>query len=306
MGVEFPVATMVARTGNDLPDDGRHAYEAKLDGWRCVAHVGRRVRLHSRQQRSLTGLFPDVAAGLAELVPEGTVLDGELVAMCDDRADFAALHSGRGQRHLVAFDVLADRGRDIRGEPYRDRRRRLEDLLASARGALRLMPASTDVAVARAWMVDHGGRGVEGVVAKRLDHGYRPRSRFWSKHRTRLSADAIIGGVIGPVEAPTALVLGRHDDRGRLRVVGRTVALQRHASMEVGGLLTRARGPHPWPTVLAGGRLGLPGLDDVEHTPVDPAVVVELDVDTAFEAGRWRHGARLVRVRHDLEAGDLT
>jgi hypothetical protein len=39
---------------------------------------------------------------------------------------------------------------------------------------------------------------------------------------------------------------------------------------------------------------------------VVPSLVVELDVDTAFEHHRWRHAARLVRVRRDLGINDLS
>jgi hypothetical protein len=38
---------------------------------------------------------------------------------------------------------------------------------------------------------------------------------------------------------------------------------------------------------------------------VVPSLVVELDVDMAFEQHRWRHPARLGRVRRDLEADDF-
>jgi ATP-dependent DNA ligase len=216
------------------------------------------------------------------------------------------LQARTGTRVLVVFDVLAIVGRDVRGEPYRDRRARLAELLEHAHDGLALIPATEDPAGAQAWMREHIGTGIEGVVAKRLGHTYAPGRRWWSKHRTRLSAEAIIGGVVGPLDAPRALILGRHDTRGKLRVVGRTIPLQRTASAEIARLLTMPRGPHPWPTVLPGGRFGLPGQDPVAHTPVDPAVVVELDVDTSFEAGRWRHGAKLRRVRYDLQPEDVT
>lgn len=40
--------------------------------------------------------------------------------------------------------------------------------------------------------------------------------------RTRITADPVVGGVIGPMNAPEALLLGLPDDRGSLRVAGRT------------------------------------------------------------------------------------
>jgi hypothetical protein len=43
----------------------------------------------------------------------------------------------------------------------------------------------------------------------------------------------------------------------------------------------------------------------VEYTPIDPAVVVELDTDVAFDQGRWRHPTAVRRIRLDLAAEDL-
>lgn len=43
----------------------------------------------------------------------------------------------------------------------------------------------------------------------------------------------------------------------------------------------------------------------MNHTPVTPTVVVELAVDGALEFGRWRHGARYLRVRTELRPTDL-
>ena len=78
------------------------------------------------------------------------------------------------------------------------------------------------------------------------------------------------------------------------------------AAVEVGRHLRPPMEVHPWPTVIPGGRLGLSGKHDaVEHTPVAPTLVVELEVDGAFEHGRWRHGARYRRLRVELGAHDL-
>jgi hypothetical protein len=58
-------------------------------------------------------------------------------------------------------------------------------------------------------------------VVKNLKHDYRPARRSWQKVRTRVTAEAVVGGVIGPLHAQV-LILGRVDDGGRLRVPGRT------------------------------------------------------------------------------------
>jgi hypothetical protein len=73
---------------------------------------------------------------------------------------------------------------------------------------------TTDGEAARAWLTGHLDAGIEGVVAKRLDHGYLPERRAWRKVKTRTSAEAVVGGVLGPLNTPVALVLGRRDEAG--------------------------------------------------------------------------------------------
>jgi len=218
---------MTTGPATELPDQHHsddYTFEPKLDGWRCLAfhRVGGQVVLQSRQQRPLTtyfpdiaAYFPDIAAAIAAQIPSGTVLDGELVVYRDGRCDFAALQQRISARprlscaaSLVVFDVLALAGRDLRGLPHRKRRKRLRRLLADTRPPLLLMPATRELIGAQAWMRDHVAAGVEGVVVKHREHGYRPRRRSWWKVRTRLTADAVVGGVIGPLTAPEALLLG--------------------------------------------------------------------------------------------------
>jgi hypothetical protein len=57
--------------------------------------------------------------------------------------------------------------------------------------------------------------------------------------------------------------------------------------------------------VIPSSRFGQRPSQPVAYTRVVPSLVVELDVDTAFEQHRWRHAARLVRMRGDLTMADL-
>jgi hypothetical protein len=82
--------------------------------------------------------------------------------------------------------------------PPRGRRAMLEVLLGRQLPAgLVLTPATTDPAVARAWLAQHTAAGIEGVVAKRLDQRYRTGGQGWIKVRTRTTTEAIVGGDLG-------------------------------------------------------------------------------------------------------------
>ncbi|WP_336203836.1 hypothetical protein [Nonomuraea sp. LPB2021202275-12-8] len=62
------------------------------------------------------------------------------------------------------------------------------------------------------------------------------------KLKRRTSSDAVVGGFVGSPRRSSGLLLGRYDDAGRLRVVGRTIQLSAQAAVEIAPLLTpRAR-----------------------------------------------------------------
>ncbi|GAA3061893.1 ATP-dependent DNA ligase [Pseudonocardia yunnanensis] len=274
------------------------------------------MRLHSRQHRPLTRYFPEIVDGIAERFGGHVVLDGELVVCRADGLDFMALQhrladpphaTAEAPATFVVFDVLAAGGTDLRAHPYRIRRALLLQLLDDAVPPLAVAPMTTDGHAARAWLTGHLDAGIEGVVAKRLDHGYLPSRRAWRKIKIRTSAEAVVGGALGPLNTPVALVLGRRDHAGRLRVAGRTGPLPRDARRAIGALLRTADERHPWPYVLPPARFG--DAAPVEYTRVAPTVVVELNVDAAVDMMRgrpvWRHPATFRRVRHDLQADDL-
>jgi hypothetical protein len=128
----------------------------------------------------------------------------------------------------------------------------------------------------------------------------------WQKLRTRLTAEAVIAGVLGPIHAPRVLLLGRPDQHGRLQVAGRTTDLTPTLAAIVGAVLHSHGGPgHPWPELLPRSRWGRGPAEPLAYTRVRPDVVVELVVDPAVDGPRWRHPATLVRLRPDLHPTDL-
>ena len=124
--------------------------------------------------------------------------------------------------------------------------------------------------------------------------------RAWQKLRTRVTAEATIGGVTGPVHAPRELILGRHDKTGRLRIAGRTTALRPSAAARLGGLLEEEA--HAWPERLPAHRWGAPRNP---YTRVRPDLIVEVSADLPLDGLRWRHPTRFVRLRSGLHPDDL-
>jgi DNA ligase-1 len=171
------------------PVDGWQV-EWKYDGIRgqIVKRSGK-VWVWSRGEELVTERFPEIVA-LAQPLPDGTVLDGEIMVWKDSStssgrpAPFSLLQQRIGRKTLtkkvleeapvtfMAYDLLEHGGRDVRELPQRERRARLEALLAGT--PFRISPLET----AASWL-DFGRLrqrsrelGVEGFMLKRLDAAY--------------------------------------------------------------------------------------------------------------------------------------
>jgi YD repeat-containing protein len=305
-----PAATLPA--GSALP--GGTVYEPKWDGYRAILErTLQGGRVWSRNGAELSAGFPEVVVAVCEGLRPGTVIDGELVVWKEGRLDFAALGprlAYRGRRrpppHLaaaafLAFDVLSVDGVDVREQPLRVRRLMLEEMAEGWHLPLQLTPQTADMEEAQQWLAEYTAAdvGVEGLVAKGADQRYVSGQRGWLKLRIRNTREATVGAVIGRLEQPERLILGLVDDAGVLRVAGATHRLNARESAEVAAVLVDAD-EHPWPHELSTRHLGRFSHEPVVITRVVPAVVVEVEADTAFEQGRWRHLTRYRRLRLDL------
>ncbi|MFF9204374.1 hypothetical protein ACF1AE_21645 [Streptomyces sp. NPDC014986] len=164
------------------------------------------------------------------------------------------------------------------------------------------VPATTDPAQALRWV---GARaGVEGLVGKSVWASYvGGQASGWVKWRSRHATEAVVMGVTGATPATQALVLGR-PQAGRIRAVGVSLPLPQAVRMAVAPLL---HGTGEGMRELPGTVGGLSGADPVLYVPVEPEVVVEIEVDQErLEFGRHRHRPRVRRVRGDLTPGHLS
>ncbi|GFE83815.1 ATP-dependent DNA ligase [Steroidobacter agaridevorans] len=190
----------------------REAWQAewKWDGIRgqLIRRAGE-CHLWSRGEERITERFPEIVDAAARL-PDGIVLDGEVVAWKDGSIQpFALLQQRIGRKKLtaailatvpvqfLAYDLLELEGQDLRAAPLRERRAHLEKLLADASPLLQISPlviGSTwdELAGARA---DSRQRNVEGLMLKALDSSYgtgRQRGAWWKWKIEPHSFDAVM------------------------------------------------------------------------------------------------------------------
>src|SRR5664279_2161977 len=318
-----PVVLELAKAVPALP--GPHAmpggtrWELKWDGFRAAVVRGPdTVRIWSRNKTEMTMSYPEIAAAALALLPANSVCDGELVCWDGDRLSFDRLQqrlaAGPARARALAaahpasyvvFDLLAASSVDLRGRPFDERRAALEAMTTWS-PPLQLSPLTDDHDTAKAWLADHAraDAGIEGLVAKGAATLYRPGRRGWSKYKHRITEEAIVGAVIGPITRPESIVAGRYTQDGQLVIVGRSVPLSPAQSVSLAAVLEPAGSGHPWPDTLISSRFGN-NRDRVTLTKVQPTVVAEVSADTARQAGMWRHGVRYLRYRPELHPMDL-
>lgn len=196
-----------------LPGGGGWQYEIKLDGFRALAFKNNGLlELLSRNRLVLNGRFPEVAAAL-EALGDGTILDGEIVAVNKNGwPDFYLLQGGGGSVLYYVFDVLAWHGRSLLGLPLRKRRAVLEWALEGWKDPVRLL--GTLDAEPESLVSAAGKRKIEGFVAKRLDSVYEPGKRTgkWVKYRLKQGQDLVIGGYIPGRNHFSGLIAGYYEN----------------------------------------------------------------------------------------------
>jgi bifunctional non-homologous end joining protein LigD len=277
-------------------------FERKLDGIRCVAiRSGSDVRLLSRNDLSLNGRYPEIAAALAAERCERFAVDGEVVAFAGGQTSFARL-AERGHRRvavfLYVFDLVWLDGHDVRDLPLRARKRVLRAAL-SFKGPVRLTPHRNGAG--EALFAEACRKGWEGVIAKRADSPYRStRSRDWLKLKCEKGQELVIGGFTAPQGTRTefgALLLGYHDD-AVLRYAGKVgTGFDRAMLRDLGARLRALRRPEP-PFADAA------SIRERGVTWVEPELVAQVGFTEWTSAGRLRH-PRFLGLRDDKAAREV-
>jgi ATP-dependent DNA ligase len=266
-----PIEPMLAKLAGELPSGDGFLYEPKWDGFRAIAfRGGGEVFIQSRDLRPLDRYFPELHAAFLAGLPDGCVVDGEIVIATPKGLDFDALQlrlhpaASRVARlacdtpaAFVAFDLVAVDGRDLRAVAQNERRVRLERLLADAVPPIFLTPMTRDRGQAAEWLSRFEGAGLDGVMAKATDGRYLPGKRAMIKVKHARTADCVVAGFrwhkAGKDELVGSLLLGLYDDARRLHHVGVTssftMAMRRQLAIDLapldGGNDTHAGRPEP-------------------------------------------------------------
>ena len=311
-------------------------YEPKWDGFRSIVfRDGDEVEIGSRKERPMTRYFPEVVEAVRANFPARAVIDGEIVIAGEGGLDFWALQqrihpaasrvtmlSAKTPASFIAFDLLALGDDDLTGEPFAQRRARLEQALAPARHPVHLTPITTDEQEAQRWFEAFEGAGLDGLIAKHPDLTYQPDKRVMAKVKHVRTADCVVAGYRVHKTAKDAvgsLLLGLYTDEaappsqwmdhvGGLAPVGVIgafpMARRRELLQELQPLVTGFE-DHPWNWAAEMGQAPEGGSrwnpkKDLSFVPLRPERVVEVRYDY-LEGARFRHPPQFVRWRPDRD-----
>ena len=313
--------------------------EWKYDGIRAqIVKRGGQVWIWSRGEELVTDRFPELVEA-AQPLPDGTVLDGEVIVWKDGKVQaFALLQQRIGRKTLnkkvladapvgfIAYDVLEAGGTDQRNEPQEGRRATLEALLAG-QPSLQLSPIET----APSWA---------GFAEKRTESRARGVEGFMLKHRQarygtgRRKQDDLAGGTwwkwkIEPLSVDCVLIYAQAGHGRRASVyTDYTFAVwsRRPAdAAEAAGVveaIAAKRPAEPGALQLVAFAKAYSGLTDEEFRRVDriirrdtlekfgpvrsvkPSLVFELGFEGIQKSGRHKSGIavrfpRMLRIRAD-------
>lgn len=176
-----------------------HIAELKLDGLRCILSKMDKLYVYTRHNELITHKFPEL---LNCPVPEGTVLDGELVVMDDQgKPDFEAmsvrLFSKKSRKSVVfyAFDILRYKGIDVTGLSLLQRKELLDQAFNENEHYKKMEMFEGN---AIDYFEQVRKRGLEGIVIKSIKaqskYEVQKRSIQWQKVINWTYADVYISG----------------------------------------------------------------------------------------------------------------
>src|SRR5271154_4594337 len=337
--VNPPTLPMLAKRIDELPAGPTWIFEPKWDGFRALIFRDRdEIHIQSRDEKPLNRYFPELIEALRSQLPPRCVLDGEIVIAKTTGLDFEALQlrlhpaasrvkllSQQIPASIVFFDALCVGDRDLRAEPFEERRRQLEAMLSSAVPPVHLTPATRNLIIASYCFRRFEGAGLDGVMAKPVSGPYEPNKRVMLKVKHERECDCVVAGFrwYKKTERPGvgSLLLGLFDDSGALQHVGVCASFTQEKREELVEFLAPYRhgalAGHPWKQWaeqapedeaahrMPGGQSRWSQGKDLSWEPLRTELVVEVAYEH-MQGSRFRHMSHFKRWRPDKPPSDCT
>jgi bifunctional non-homologous end joining protein LigD len=224
------VSPQLATLVKEAPRGNEWLHELKFDGYRLLCHLQRgHVRLWTRNRKDWTDKFPNVVKALQSLKVQSAILDAEVVAMdSSGRSSFQmlqqAIHKTAGKGLVLEiFDLIYIDGFNIQRTPLVDRKRVLEEVVATVPNHQVLRYSDHVEGNGVKFLKQACDFGIEGIVSKLADSPYEStRSHNWQKVKCLRRQEFVIAGyTLSDKGLPfSSLVLGVYE-KGKLIYAGR-------------------------------------------------------------------------------------
>jgi bifunctional non-homologous end joining protein LigD len=224
------VSPQLATLVKEAPRGNEWLHELKFDGYRLLCHLHRgHVRLWTRNRKDWTDKFPNVVKALQGLKVQSAILDAEVVAMDGSgRSSFQmlqqAIHKTAGKGLVLEiFDLIYIDGFNIQRTPLVERKRVLEEVVASLRSHTVVRYSDHVEGNGPKFLKQACDFGIEGIVSKLADSPYEStRSHSWQKVKCLRRQEFVIAGyTLSDKGLPfSSLVLGVYE-KGKLIYAGR-------------------------------------------------------------------------------------
>jgi bifunctional non-homologous end joining protein LigD len=306
------IEPMECEAVRNLRDGSQWVYEIKLDGYRAIAvKSDNKVRLLSRRKKMFNQQYPYIVEALDDL-PDGTVIDGEIVALDDSaRPQFNLLQNYRSEARRIryfVFDLLCFNNRDMTSLPLVERRELLRTLRFQSPRIQLLEYLETSAANMIAAAKE---QGLEGVIAKRRDSLYQPgrRTGAWLKHRISHGQEFVIGGYFPGPHGFDSIIVGYYEGKDLMYVArtrnGFVPASRRQVFSKLKHLVTRICPFVNLPDTKKS-RFG----EELNAEKMKKAVWLRPEAVAQIEFLEWTEGDRLrhskfVGLRDDKEPGSV-
>jgi len=219
-----------------LKQIGNCLVEPKFDGFRLQVHKKNNdIKLFSRSLEDVTFMYPDIVEGVKKQVkPEEIIFEGEAIGYNVKTGKFLPFQETVQRKRkyeiekmtkeiplrLFSFELLYRDGVNFINKPFIERRKVLEDSIKTKRDL-----SKETVVIADQEEVSQEDKleklfdqevekGLEGVIAKKIDGVYKPGAREWNWIKYKKSYSAKIKDTID------CLVMGYDLGKGKRTVFG--------------------------------------------------------------------------------------